>query len=121
MRGVEKGSLVDTDLTLPGEEEWEEVGQVECLYIYPVKSLAPVRVDSFTVENTGPRSGRLVDRQLMVVDGKTGKMITARGYPQMVLIQPRISSSGVITLSYPGHQKERIVNIGFLLLSYTQN
>ena len=83
MKGVERGSLVDTDLTLPLADEWQDVGEVESLYIFPVKSLAGVSVDNIQVVSTGAVSGRLVDRQLMVVDGGTGKMITARRYPQI--------------------------------------
>ena len=36
----------------------------------------------------------------MVVD-KKGKMITARRYPVMVLIQPQMTSPGLLTLSHP--------------------
>ena len=56
-KGVIKGSLVGSDLSMPGPEadQWQEVGQVQSLYIYPVKSMAPVRVDTFNVEITGPR------------------------------------------------------------------
>ena len=59
VKGVIKGSLVGSDLTLPGPgaDQWQEVGQVQSLYIYPVKSMAPVKVDSFSVEKTGPRYG----------------------------------------------------------------
>ena len=39
----------------------------------------------------------------MVVDIK-GKMITARRYSNMVLIQPKMSSNNHLTLSYPGRQ-----------------
>ena len=59
VKGVIKGSLVGSDLTLPGPgaDQWQEVGQVQSLYIYPVKSMAPVKMDSFSVEKTGPRYG----------------------------------------------------------------
>ena len=46
------------------------------------------------------RTDLLTDRQLMVVD-KKGKMITARRYPVMVLIQPQMTSPGLLTLSHP--------------------
>ena len=54
-RGVARGSLTGGDLTMPGAGEWREAGAVAGLYIYPVKSMAPVRVDTFSVEETGPR------------------------------------------------------------------
>ena len=55
MQGVTRGTLTGDDLTMPGAGEWREAGAVAGLYIYPVKSMAPVRVDTFSVEETGPR------------------------------------------------------------------
>ena len=55
MQGVTRGTLTGDDLTMPGAGEWREAGAVASLYIYPVKSMAPVRVDTFSVEQTGPR------------------------------------------------------------------
>ena len=56
-QGVTRGTLAGDgdDLTMPGAEDWAEAGTVAGLYIYPVKSMAGVRVDTFTVEETGPR------------------------------------------------------------------
>ena len=88
------------DLSLPGPEGWREVGRVSSLHLYPVKSMAGHPVRSFTVWHTGAEAGGVRDRQLMVVDGR-GKMVTARRYPQMVLIRPRLTASH-LTLSYPG-------------------
>jgi len=101
--GVTRGTLVGSDLTLPGDDQWSQVGHVQSLYIYPVKSMAGVSVSSCSTDMTGARSGVLVDRQFMVVD-KKGKMQTARKYPNMVLIQPDLSTPGKLTLSYPGKQ-----------------
>ena len=42
-RGVTRGTLAGSDLSLPGAGDWAEVGEVARLYIYPVKSLAGVR------------------------------------------------------------------------------
>ena len=53
----------------------------------------------YNVCSTSSRTELLVDRQLMVVDSK-GKMITARRYPVMILIQPQMASPGQLTLSY---------------------
>ena len=88
------------DLSLPGPEGWQEVGRVGGLHLYPVKSMAGQAVETFTVCQTGGEAGGVRDRQLMVVDRK-GKMVTARRYPHMVLIRPRLTSSQ-LTLSYPG-------------------
>ena len=97
-RGLELAALRG-DLSLPGEDGWREVGTVGGLYIYPVKSMAAQPVASFSVCETGARAGLVQDRQLMVVDTR-GKMVTARRYPNMVLIRPSLSSTH-LTLSYP--------------------
>ena len=88
------------DLSLPGEEGWREVGRVESLHLYPVKSMAGHTVETFTVGQAGAEVAGVRDRQLMVVDMK-GKMVTARRYPHMVLIKPTITTSH-LSLSFPG-------------------
>jgi len=90
------------DLSLPSQDGWREVGSVAALYLYPVKSLAGLAVSSFSVCDTGATAGALQDRQLMVVDTR-GKMVTARRYPHMVLIQPSLTGSQ-LSLSYPGQE-----------------
>ena len=100
-KGLELAALRG-DLRLPAEEEWREVGSVVALYLYPVKSMAAQPVETFSVCQTGAKVGLLQDRQLMVVDAR-GKMVTARRYPNMVLIRPSISASQ-LTLSYPGKE-----------------
>jgi len=97
MLGVERAAL-QGDLAKP--LQWEEVGQVHQLYIYPVKSLGSVPVTTFTTGPWAPESEHLVDRQLIVLDGK-GKMVTARKYPHMTLVEPRVISDS-LTLRYPG-------------------
>jgi len=97
MLGVERAAL-QGDLTRP--QQWEEVGKVHQLYIYPVKSLGCVPVNHFTTGPWAPESESLVDRQLMVLDGK-GKMVTARKYPHMTLVEPQVISDQ-LTLKYPG-------------------
>ena len=88
------------DLSLPGSEGWREVGWVDSLHLYPVKSMAGQSVETFTVGQAGAEAGGVRDRQLMVVDTR-GKMVTARRYPHMVLIRPTITTSH-LTLSFPG-------------------
>lgn len=90
------------DLTQPSGSDWVRVGVVTSLYIYPVKSLAAVKVQSFSAQQAGAVEGALVDRQFMVTDSK-GKMVTSRRYPNMAKITPHVSSEE-IKLSYPGQQ-----------------
>jgi uncharacterized protein YcbX len=63
--------------------------KIESLYLFPVKSLAPVMVESFTCVETGPE----FDRAFMVVD-EVGKFVTQRELPHMALIQPELDSAG---------------------------
>ena len=97
MRGVEKSALKG-DLSQP--REWREVGEVQQLYLYPVKSLSCVPVNSFTTGPWAAESGEMVDRQLIVLDRK-GKPAQAEQWPHMTLIMPRLEN-GWLTLTYPG-------------------
>eukprot|EP00092_Neocalanus_flemingeri_P037470 GFUD01040802.1.p1 GENE.GFUD01040802.1~~GFUD01040802.1.p1 ORF type:complete len:321 (-),score=104.77 GFUD01040802.1:296-1258(-) len=97
MPGVAKSAL-QGDLSMP--TEWKAVGEVDKLFVFPVKSLAHVEVENF---NTGPfaaESGFMVDRQFMVVD-KKDKFTTSRKFPSMSLIQPEVTQTH-LTLKYPG-------------------
>jgi uncharacterized protein YcbX len=58
---------------------YQEMGRVESLYLYPVKSLAPVPVPELgVILHAGSWEG-LTDRQYMVADTRN-KMVTARRY-----------------------------------------
>ena len=37
-----------------------------------------------------------------------GKMVTARRYPHMITIQPRLTSPGTLTLTSPGQGEVRV-------------
>ena len=96
-RGVEKTAL-QGDLGMPAT--WQEVGVVDQLYIYPIKSLAGVPVDSFTTGLWAPERGAMVDRQFIVIDRK-GKPARAKKWPHMTLIEPSVKG-GFLVLNYPG-------------------
>lgn len=55
------------------------------IYIYPIKSLGGISVESGIVEHRGLKN----DRRLMLVD-KNGIFFTQRDFPQMALLQPSI-------------------------------
>lgn len=65
------------------------------IYIYPVKSLAGIALESSELEPMGLRH----DRRWMVVD-PAGNFITQRTHPQMALIQPRISGDRLIIATF---------------------
>ncbi len=67
------------------------------IFIYPVKSLAGIRVSQWDVVETGFR----YDRQWMLID-EEGKFLSQRTLPKMALIQTRLTDTDLI-LSMPSH------------------
>jgi uncharacterized protein YcbX len=61
------------------------------IYIYPVKSLAGIRVEHWDVVETGLK----YDRQWMLID-EQGQFLSQRRLPKMALIQTRVSESELI-------------------------
>lgn len=73
--------------------------KIDSLYLFPVKSLAPVKVESFTCGEAGP----LFDREWMLVDAKSSRFLTQRDLPRMALVQPALDlEAGQMRLSAPG-------------------
>jgi uncharacterized protein YcbX len=61
------------------------------IYIYPVKSLAGIRVENWDVVQTGLK----YDRQWMLID-ENGQFLSQRRLPKMALIQTHLSESELI-------------------------
>ncbi len=70
--------------------------QIHSLYIYPVKSLAGIQVDSFDMDDFGPEG----DRRWMIVDEER-RFVTQRSYPQLARIKARFSG-GDVEVDIPG-------------------
>ena len=70
--------------------------KVHSLYLYPVKSLAGIEVDAFTMDEFGPAG----DRRWMLVDDE-GRFVTQRKFPQLALVKPRIEGVRV-SVDVPG-------------------
>lgn len=68
--------------------------------VFPIKSLAPIRMTEMECTILGLKSGWLRDRTLLVIDLE-GRFITGRQLPKMVNISPEFSGS-VLTLRAPG-------------------
>jgi len=66
------------------------------LYLYPIKSCAPLVADAAAIESRGLEH----DRRWMVVDGD-GRFLTGRELPRMTLIQVRPHPQG-LSLDAPG-------------------
>jgi len=97
MQGLKKSAIVE-DPVVP--LRWQQVGRVEQLYVYPVKSFSPVAVPSFSTGANAARSKDMVDRQFIVLDRK-GKQATGRRWPHMTLVKPEVLGR-TLSLSYPG-------------------
>ncbi len=65
--------------------------KVTAIYIYPVKSLSGISLDSSVVEERGFK----YDRRWMLVD-ESNRFITQRTHPQMALLQPEIKDDKLI-------------------------
>jgi len=89
--GVKLGALRG-DISAPNA--WKNVGIVSKLYIYPLKSAGFIPVHEMEAGITAGFSGFMTDRQFMVTD-MTGKMITSRRYPNMVLIKPEVTEKEI--------------------------
>lgn len=73
------------------------MGKIHSLYIYPVKSCRGVKVDSAIATPWGLS----YDREWIIINKSTGKMITQRTHPQMTQIECGISEN-CLTLSFTG-------------------
>lgn len=87
---------------------WRKIGEISDVWCYPVKSCGPVVLDEVGCGQIGPQLGHLRDRVFVVVR-QDGETVTARTYPKMVLISPKIEGD-VMRLSAPG-MKDISVNI----------
>ncbi|XP_063831438.1 mitochondrial amidoxime-reducing component 1-like [Ostrinia nubilalis] len=81
-------------------EQWTQVGTLKDIYVYPVKSCQPVKIEQVECTIIGLKKGWLRDRVLMVIDD-ANNFITARAFPELYLVKPTINNS-VLTLSRDG-------------------
>ncbi|XP_053950410.1 mitochondrial amidoxime-reducing component 1-like [Anastrepha ludens] len=85
-------------------EEWQRVGTLEMLEFFPLKSCARLKIPDGTeldCDVLGLRYQGFLDRALMLVDS-TDVMITARGYPKMVLITSTLVTPTKLEINAPG-------------------
>lgn len=83
--------------------KWRRVGTLEQIYVFPVKSCAPLVIsdqEEYDCDVLGIGAGIVRDRKFMLINDNN-EMITARGYPHMLLIQPRLMPNGIL-FSAPG-------------------
>ncbi|KAL0050843.1 hypothetical protein WJX82_008290 [Trebouxia sp. C0006] len=80
-------------------------GSLEGIWVYPIKSCGGIRVSEWPL---GP-NGLLLDREWALV-GDDGSVLTQKGLPKLVLIQPKIDlAQGLMQVSMPGMQHELVI------------
>ncbi|ALC42427.1 CG1665 [Drosophila busckii] len=84
-------------------EKWRRIGTLQRVNVFPVKSCAPLaqpEKDEYECHMLGLGMGVVRDRRFMIINDKN-EMLTARGYPHMLKIQPQQTANGLI-FSAPG-------------------
>lgn len=84
------------------------MGVISNIIIFPIKSCGPVILNEVDCKNLGPHVDELRDR-VFVVAFPNGEFVTARTYPKMLLITPKIVGDQM-TLTAPD-MKEIKINI----------
>lgn len=84
------------------------------MWCFPVKSCGPIAMTEINCKLLGPEVGHLRDRVFMVAR-LNGECVTARTYPKMVRIIPKIEGD-LLTLSAPG-MVDFMIEIGELYSS----
>ncbi|KAH8395383.1 hypothetical protein KR222_009223, partial [Zaprionus bogoriensis] len=86
--------------------KWRRIGTLKKINVFPVKSCAPIKdMDQaiFECDVLGISIDQVRDRQFMLINDNN-EMVTARGYPHMVQIQPKQITNG-LEFSAPGMPK----------------
>ncbi|MDX1635908.1 MAG: MOSC domain-containing protein [Marinobacter sp.] len=81
--------------------------QIQSLFLYPVKSLAGIEVDSLALDEFGPAG----DRRWMITD-PLGRFMTQRDYPQLARVAVSVDSEGVVTLRIPDEGSHTLIRSG---------
>lgn len=76
---------------------------IHALNLYPVKSLAGVAVDSFSLDDFGPAG----DRRWMIVDDKR-QFVTQRSNPELALVSTEFDGSDVV-ITIPGEGRFHLI------------
>ncbi|XP_070508185.1 mitochondrial amidoxime reducing component 2-like isoform X2 [Chironomus tepperi] len=89
-------------------KKWKKVGVISHnLWIFPIKSCGPIVLNEFECSNLGPENGHLRDRTFMVIRQSNNEFVSARTYPRMVLITPRIKGN-IMRVLAPGMDEIQI-------------
>ncbi|XP_059490777.1 mitochondrial amidoxime-reducing component 1-like isoform X2 [Neocloeon triangulifer] len=93
--------------------KWRQVGKLSSLWCYPIKSCGVIELKDAFCATLGVKNGLIRDRVFMVT-GEDLDFKTARTYPKITLVKPKIDGV-VVTLSAP-----EMPNISFSIASLDQ-
>ena len=86
------------------------VAQISEIYIYPVKSLAGIKLERAKITKFGiahPDNEEVIDRKWLIIDTKSGSFKTQRQLPRMALIKPSVEKDALV-LNAPGKEPLRV-------------
>uniref|UniRef100_A0A182W673 MOSC domain-containing protein n=1 Tax=Anopheles minimus TaxID=112268 RepID=A0A182W673_9DIPT len=102
------GYLVKKRIENTPPKQWRKAGELVELYVYPIKSCAPIIMQQIDCADLGPQRNFMRDRIFMVTT-PDGKLVTARMKPKMVLVQPRFDERyETMFLTAPGMPELRV-------------
>merc|ERR1711892_264829 len=67
-------------------KRWVKVGHVESLYVFPLKSGAPIESDSLKFESMGPKLDEMIDRGFAVANAGTYTVKDTHSFPRLCLM-----------------------------------
>eukprot|EP00091_Calanus_sinicus_P012022 TRINITY_DN27126_c0_g1_i1.p1 TRINITY_DN27126_c0_g1~~TRINITY_DN27126_c0_g1_i1.p1 ORF type:complete len:122 (-),score=20.48 TRINITY_DN27126_c0_g1_i1:95-460(-) len=81
-------------------KRWVKVGQVESLYIFPLKSGAAIESDELKFQSMGPKTGEMIDRGFAVANAGTYTIKDTHSYPRLCLMSTNMvkDDNGVLTV-----------------------
>uniref|UniRef100_A0AC35TRS1 MOSC domain-containing protein n=1 Tax=Rhabditophanes sp. KR3021 TaxID=114890 RepID=A0AC35TRS1_9BILA len=91
------------------EDVYEEVGKIQELFLYPVKSMRAIKVPYIELTRIGGQYGEMRDRSFMVVNRDTNKFVSSKFERLLSIITPSIKN-GTLTLENKGKTVEVVIN-----------
>lgn len=88
------------------------MGEITDVVVFPVKSCGPIFMDKIDCGIIGPEVGHLRDRVFVVTRSTTGEFISARTYPKMVRIIPKLEGDKLTVIA--PEMKAMVINISKL-------
>ncbi|XP_063698410.1 mitochondrial amidoxime-reducing component 1-like [Culicoides brevitarsis] len=84
---------------------WIQVGEISDLYFFPIKSCGKLSTREVECTKMGIKQQFLWDRSFMVIQESTNRFVTARQFPALVKLMPKIKNESILTLSAPNMEE----------------